>query len=355
LGSNISSDEPTPTPQPISARGLRRGANEGEPAFVPDVRPTPSRPRAALGVVELVLDEGQTVKAVGVIYGLEHTIRGDGFEAVLFLDHYNQRIKILEYRATNFEALILRVRATAEANGFDKIVVMATHDDWLEFLRFGYVLEAVIRHYHRGEDAFVVSKFRSQDRLTSTALMEETLLIEQIMADRSPSAARALPDSYEIGFAHREDIPELVALYSAIFESYPSPLIHASYLETVFGTDTVFAVCRSEGVIVAAASVELHASDLAAEMTDCATLPTHRGHGLMTHLLRYLERELERRSYVCAYTMARARSFGMNAVFHGMGYEFMGRLVNNCDIYGAYEDMNIWVRRLGTPSEGTSG
>ena len=44
--------------------------------------------------------------------------------------------------------------------------------------------------------------------------------------------------------------------------------------------------------------------------------------------------------------MARARSYGMNAVFHGMGYEFMGRLVNNCDIFGAYEDMNIWVRRL---------
>ena len=71
----------------------------------------------------------------------------------------------------------------------------------------------------------------------------------------------------------------------------------------------------------------------------------------MTHLLRMLERELEKRGYLCAYTMARARSFGMNAVFYGMGYEFMGRLVNNCDIYGAYEDMNIWVRRLGSVAE----
>jgi len=303
---------------PIEQSG-RRATNDRAPAFVPDVRPTPSRPRAPLGVVELVLDEGQTVKAVGVVYGLEHTIRGDGFEAVLFLDQYNQRIKILEYRATDFEALILRVRATAEANGMDKIVVMATHDDWQEFLRFGYVLEAVVRHYHRGEDAFVVSKFRSQDRLTSTALMEEILLIEQIMASHKPPPERALPDGYSIGFAKRGDIAELVSLYSAIFESYPSPLIHTSYLETVFGEDTVFAVCRKDGEIVAAASVELHPSDLAAELTDCATIPAHRGHGLMTHLLRFLEAELERRSYVCAYTMARARSFGMNAVFHGMG------------------------------------
>jgi putative beta-lysine N-acetyltransferase len=318
-------------------------------ALVPDVRPTPSRPRASLGIVELVLDEGQTVRAVGVVYGLEHTIRGDGYEAELFLDQYNQRIKLLGYRASNFEALILRLRALASANGLDKIVAMATHDDWQEFLRFGYVLEAVIRHYHRGEDAFVVSKFRSQERLTSTALMEETLLIEKIMAVRRPQAPATLPAGYAIDLAERGDIPELVALYATIFESYPSPLIHPSYLETVFGEETVFAVCRHQGRIVAAASIELHASDLAAEMTDCATVAEHRGCGLMTHLLRFLENELERREYLCAYTMARARSYGMNAVFHGLGYEFMGRLVNNCDIYGAYEDMNIWVRRLGAP------
>lgn len=316
--------------------------------LVPDVRPTPSRPRSSLGIVELVLDEGQSVKAVGVVYGLEHTVRGEGYEAVLFLDHYNQRIKILEYRATDMHALVLRVRTLASANGLDKIVAMATHDDWQEFLRYGYVLEAVIRYYHRGEDAFVVSKFRSQERLTSGSLMEETLLIEQIMAATRPPAPKPLQDGYRIELANREDIPELLALYGSIFESYPSPLIHTSYLETVFGDDTVFAVCRHAGAIVAAASIELHRSDLAAEMTDCATLAEHRGHSLMTHLLRFLEAELERREYVCAYTMARARSYGMNAVFFAMGYEFMGRLINNCDIFGAYEDMNIWVRRLAT-------
>jgi len=322
--------------------------------LVPDVKPTPSRPRSSLGIVELVLDEGQTVKAVGVVYGLEHTVRGDGYEAVLFLDQYNQRIKVLEYRATNMQAMVLRLRALATANGMDKIVAMATHDDWQAFLRFGYVLEAVIRHYHRGEDAFVVSKFRSQDRLTSSSLMEETLLIEQIMAGDQAPAAQPLRDGYRIELAARSDIPELVALYGAMFESYPSPLIHTSYLETIFGDDTVFAVCRHGGAIVAAASIELHHADLAAEMTDCATLAEHRGHGLMTHLLRFLEKELERREYVCAYTMARARSYGMNAVFFGMGYEFMGRLVNNCDIFGAYEDMNIWVRRLpSSPPPGT--
>jgi len=47
----------------------------------------------------------------------------------------------------------------------------------------------------------------------------------------------------------------------------------------------------------------------------------------------------------------------MNRVFYNLGYEFMGRLVNNCDIQGAFEDMNIWVRSLRSvdrePRDGT--
>ena len=31
---------------------------------------------------------------------------------------------------------------------------------------------------------------------------------------------------------------------------------------------------------------------------------------------------------------------------YGLGYEYSGRLVNNCDIYGQFEDMNIWVKLL---------
>ncbi len=315
--------------------------------LIADIKPAPCRAHASLGVVELTLDEGSIIKAVGVVYGLEHTISGEGFEATIFLDQYSQRIRILSYRATDFEQLILRLRRLAEANGFDKIICMATHDDWQSFLRFGYVLEAVVKYFHTGEDAFVVSKFRSQERLTSASLMEEILLIEKLMAAPAGSSkARPLPDGHSIRAAEHDDIPELIQLYGEIFESYPSPLLHPSYLETVFQKDTLFAVCCANGRIVAAASAELHHDDLAAELTDCATRPEARGLGLMTHILRHLELELKGRGYVCAYTMARARSYGMNNVFWHLGYEFMGRLVNNCDIFGAYEDMNIWVRDL---------
>jgi len=300
-----------------------------------------------LGVVELVLGDGQTVKAVGVVYGLEHRLVTADFEAELFLDQYNQRLRVLNYTAEDVGPLVLALRKLADANGFDKIIVMASHDDWQGFLRFGYVLEAVLEYYHGGEDAFVVTKFRSQERLVSPNLMDETLVIERITAMGGVGTPRKeVPPGYEIRLARRDDIFALLELYSEIFDSYPSPLKHASYLEHIFQKESLFAVCVHEGSVVAAASAELMPNKRAAELTDCATRREARGRGLMSHLLLRLERELSDRSYVCAYTMARARSFGMNSVFHNLGYEYTGRLINNCDIYGAYEDMNIWVKDL---------
>jgi putative beta-lysine N-acetyltransferase len=327
---------------------------EGPPAhqgLVEDIKPVPVKQRAPLGVVQLTLAEGQVIKAFGVVYGLEGEVSGPGFSARIFLDQYNQRLRILHYRGEDLDGLILRCRWLAEANGFDKVICMARHDDWQRFLRHGYVLEAVLKYFHRGEDAFVVSKFRSQERLTSHVLMEEIISIERLMAEESSVVHRALPAGYQVRMARRGDVPELLELYSTIFESYPSPLVHESYLQTVFQQESLFTVCVHEGRIVAAASAELHPDDLAAELTDCATRKEARGLGLMTHILRALEDELRLRRYVCGYTMARARSFGMNRVFHRMGYAFSGRLVNNCDIYGAYEDMNIWVKdlRAGEP------
>jgi putative beta-lysine N-acetyltransferase len=334
----------------VGAEGLGAEGQGRAAALVEDIKPVPVKQRAPLGVVELTLGEGQVVKAVGVVYGLEHAIRGPGFSATVFLDQYNQRLRILEYEAEDLEALILRCRWLAEANGFDKILFMAHRSDWRGFLRHGYVLEAVLAHYHRGEDAFVVSKFRSQERLTSHVLMEEILAIERLMAEPTggPAGRQPLPEGYRVRAAQRDDIPALLTLYRGIFESYPSPLVYASYLETVFQKDSLYMVCEHAGRVVAAASAELHPGELAAELTDCATLPETRGLGLMSHLLVALEEELRRRRYVCGYTMARARSFGMNRVFHRLGYAFSGRLVNNCDIYGAYEDMNIWVKDLRT-------
>jgi putative beta-lysine N-acetyltransferase len=198
-----------------------------------------------------------------------------------------------------------------------------------------------------------MSKFRSQERLMSPNLMEEILLIETIM--HQPKLPKdmplvPIPSKFTIRMARVEDIPQLIELYQTIFETYPSPLVHTSYIETIFQRETLFAVCVQDDEVVAAASTELHPEYLNSELTDCATHPKVRGQGLMSQILIYLEAELKSRHYLSSYTMARARSFGMNIVFFRLKYEFMGRLVNNCDIFGCYEDMNIWVNKFDARS-----
>lgn len=36
----------------------------------------------------------------------------------------------------------------------------------------------------------------------------------------------------------------------------------------------------------------------------------------------------------------------MNRVLVQHGYAYSGRLVNNCDICGGFEDMNLWAKEL---------
>jgi putative beta-lysine N-acetyltransferase len=334
---------PKTSPSPGSRLQLVEPARQ---LLVEDIDPVPVKERAPLGVVELTLDEGQTVKAVGLVYGLEQQIVGDGYTANVFMDQYNQRIRVYSYEAQDYEALIMKLRWLAEANGFDKIIIMANRRDWERFLRHGYVLEAMLKYFLRGDDAVVMSKFRSQDRLTSHCLMDEILLIEQIMSVPPSIATHTVPDDVQVRLARTDDIPDLIDLYRGIFQTYPTPLVHASYLEQILHAEAVFAVCIRDGIVQAAASAELHPEVLSAELTDCATRPEARGQGLMSILLTTLENEIRNRNYICSYTMARARSHGMNRVFYQLGYEFNGRLVNNCDIHGAYEDMNIWVKDL---------
>jgi hypothetical protein len=49
--------------------------------------------------------------------------------------------------------------------------------------------------------------------------------------------------------------------------------------------------------------------------------------------------------------IARAPSFGMNITFARMGYSFAGRLINNTNIGGQFEDMNVWHKNLSATTE----
>lgn len=90
--------------------------------------------------------------------------------------------------------------------------------------------------------------------------------------------------------------------------------------------------------------MDIEASNI--EMTDFATLPEYRGNGLALYLLQKMEHEMRKRNMRIAYTIARAVSCGINIIFAKRRYKYSGTLLNNTNISGNFESMNVWYKFL---------
>ena len=135
-------------------------------------------------------------------------------------------------------------------------------------------------------------------------------------------------------------------IYKKVFATYPFPIHEPDYLVETMQTHIVYFGVETEGHLVALSSAEMDKENLNVEMTDFATLPTWRGHGVALHLLNAMENEMHLRGIKVACTIARAVSPGMNVTFARGGYEFAGTLINNTNISGGIESMNVWYKPL---------
>jgi len=298
-----------------------------------------------MGLVQLTLDKGVTTTVVGTVYGLDFKIKGEGYQVNVFFDYYNKRLKIINYEAADYTSMIRRLAWLAEANDFDKIFLKARQEDFQIFLSHGYMMEGILRYYFRGQDAYILSRFSSTLRARSDHLLEEAKLIEKLIYHSEKQKKHTLPKNVTIVKATEEHIPLLVHIYRSVFETYPSPLTNPDYIKSTMG-HVVYRMALENGRPLAAASADINRHVSAAEMTDCATVPEAQGKGLMQHILMNLEQDLHTEKIMTAYSLARALSVGMNRSFFRLNYEFSGRLINNCDIFGQFEDMNIWVKKL---------
>ncbi len=299
-----------------------------------------------MGVVQLTLDKGIKTTIIGTIYGLDFEIEESDYTVNVFLDYYNKRLKVLDYKCENYSNMLKRLAWLAEANCFDKIFVKARQDDFQNFLSHGYMMEGILRYYFNGDDAYVLSRFSSAQRAESPDLVNESRLIEKIMYESKPVPQRELPADIKIIKAGKEHISQLVYIYRQVFETYPSPLTNPDYIKSVMDRNVHFVLAMQEGEPVAAASADINQKYSNAELTDCATVPVLQGKGVMQFILQELEKILKQKNILTSYTLARAKSVGMNKSFFRLNYEYSGRLIKNCDIYGEFEDLNIWVKRI---------
>ncbi|MCM3719611.1 putative beta-lysine N-acetyltransferase [Fictibacillus phosphorivorans] len=272
-------------------------------------------------------------------------IEQPNFTADVCLDFYNKRLRIDDYRGS-VRLLSNWIDEIAAQNKFEKIIIKSRQEDLFRWLELGFVYEGEFTGYFNGASAVSMCKYLDNERRNSIYWTEEDKILKNVLKLAPSSLLNPLPKEYELRMADEQDSKELADLYNQVFEVYPTPMDDPEYVLKMIRSGTLFCVVTHQQKIISAASADVNADYHNAEITDCATLPEHRKFGLMKHLVSRLEQELFKKKIYCSYSIARALSFGMNAVFHQKGYVYKGRLANNCKIFDKFEDMNIWVKDL---------
>jgi len=273
-------------------------------------------------------------------------VAGDGFAAEVVVSPFNQRLQVISYTGPELPRMIQALTEESSERGFGKVFMKVTPADQPALEGAGMVAEASIKGYFGvDEPAVVMSAFLNEERRQQPVLAQQEDILEAITVRPPDAAVPPLPAGYAMTVAEPADAEKLAALYREVFASYPFPITSPQYLVETMASHVVYRVVRDESeTVVAAASGEMNLEYRNAEMTDFATLPSQRGVGLAQHLLAALEGDMEERKIRQLYTIARARSAGMNRVFYNRGYELTGTLVNNCHIAGRFEDMHVWCR-----------
>ncbi|WP_409251072.1 putative beta-lysine N-acetyltransferase [Bacillus sp. SCS-153A] len=270
-------------------------------------------------------------------------VTGTKANITAYCDRFNKRVRIDDY-AGNLEEVKKMIEDSSKEINAEKIILKARSEHLLSFIEKGYVLEAVIRGFFNGNDVYFLAKFMTEERRMSAHWQKS----EEIFTDVHglEEETRNPLHRFQLQKAGVKDAERLAALYEKVFPVYPVPLQKPDYVRKAMESGTVFLFIEKNDEIISAASAEIDVFNGNAELTDCATLPSYRGGGLMKQLLNGLEAELAGQQIFCVYTIARSLSFGMNAAFKQLGYRYGGRLVNNCFIYDKMEDMNIWWKDL---------
>ncbi|RSD26323.1 putative beta-lysine N-acetyltransferase [Mesobacillus subterraneus] len=274
------------------------------------------------------------------------------FRTAIYLDQLNKRVRVDDYSGSLLDVLD-KAEQFAEEEKADKLIIRGRREHFTQLLQRGYRYEASIDGYFLGSDCLFFSKFLSDERKACPHWTEEDGIIKNVYHLAEPSKTITPPKEYALKKMDESDAHALSELYSTVFQIYPTPLNNPEYIVKTMQEGTIYYGFVFNGQVVSAASAEVNHFYKNAELTDCATLKEHRKHGLMKILLVQLEQELIQHGIFCAYSIARALSFGMNAVLYQLGYSYRGRLVNNVYIYDKMENMNVWVKDLAnTPNIG---
>ena len=271
-----------------------------------------------------------------------------GDEVTIQDDHFSDRLRCdhpMELRS-DAEAQVLGRRLVREARARDRGRIVTFVPERLVdgLTATGFESEGVMPGFYGGSEDCVAMGFYldgSRGELADSAAVAE---VKAILSAKREAEPRPRPQ-VTTALAGPGDATAVAGLLAETFDQYPTPSGDPAYVAEAIAEGSPFRYVEVDGEVVACASADLIPEAATAELTDCATLPDHRGQGYMQAILLDLMDDLARRDYPTAFTLARARIPGVNLAFQRLGFELRGTMPQSCRI-GGIEDMNIWSRPL---------
>jgi len=192
-----------------------------------------------------------------------------------------------------------------------------------------------------------VKTFREKMAVAADAREGEQVLATEHSGFRKSGYDRGknLEDPGVIALGEK-DVDAITEVYKMVFRSYPFPIHDPNYIRKTMRDHIRYFGIRDGGALVALSSAEMDPAAKNAEMTDFATLPQARGRGTAYHLLRAMEQEMKTQGIKTLYTIARLNSLPMNKTFLKHGYAYSGTLINNTNIAGNIESMNVLYKHV---------
>lgn len=259
---------------------------------------------------------------------------------------FSNRVYLMKLDGDADRGLVIEhIDRLAKAHAYGKIFVKARIADEPTFLAAGYHREGFVENLFNGtEDGVFLCRYPDPERSHDARedVINDVINVAKSKAERPFSGGNS---PFRMTKATPQDTPEMAELYRTVFDSYPFPVFDPDYLRETMDSHIVYFIARDPaGKLVAASSIEMDIGANNAEMTDFAALPACRGNGIAAHLLATMEQEAPALGIQTLFTIARAMSYGMNATFAKLGYTFGGTLINNTQISGQIESMNIWYK-----------
>ncbi len=268
----------------------------------------------------------------------------------------NDRVYLMDLAPQDTDMIIPAMERMAQKYHYSKLFARVPDSAKDQFCAAGYQIEAHIPDMYGGrEDGWFLARYPEPSRADPD---EPRTLTEDVLKTakaRSNTRKNTCPaPGFVIEESDTDDADALADLYTDVFESYPFPVHDPEWLRETMDDGDRYFVVRKDDRVVAVSSAEVDASGKNAEMS-VATHPDYQGNGLCPALLSAMEKAMRRSGILTAYAIARAAFYPVNITFARAGYRFGGTLINDSQICGGLESMNVWYKSLNgeiTPSRG---